>query len=157
MLRNLLYKKEYTTDYFYDTPTLLFYNQHAQVGIRKAANSFMGYVCSNHQVLNTFRLSELPKHLMVDGVSVSLKGSVSTERSMFCISNEIVFILDKDVCLDEEFFELNIEYSNDVEDSVQGILILVQDLIGRTLKPLSFNKSDRLFKQLSENRGDIFA
>ena len=148
ILRGSLFKKEFFTDYFYDTSGLLFYEQYAQIVIRKSATSFMGYVVSHDQVANSFSLDKIPNILSVDGVAVSLKGSIATERSVFGLSHNVEFILDKDICLDEESFEFYVKYPIDQEQAVSGMIQLVRAILGKTLNPSSISKSDRLFKNI---------
>ena len=150
------------TNYYYDTRDEVMRKRNVTVRVRQKNNKLIGTVkrhleTDNCSIEEHFRVDTLPRVIMWDGMPLWLKGSLQTERKIFQVCDGIILMLDLNQYLGTVDYELEIEYSESLRKQAEGILILIESLLGKQMNQKSVSKSERFFQRLSILGGAIYA
>ena len=142
------------TNYYYDTPAREFRQQNTTVRIRHKGHNFKGTVkkhlaekhCSTER---SFSVKNLPHSFETDGKRVYMQGQLKTYRVEVPITDFAVMMIDKNEYLDQIDYEMELEYSEDTCREANGMMQLVEKLLGRREKSIEpVSKSERFFRRL---------
>ena len=142
------------TNYYYDTRDEVMRKRNTTVRVRQKNNKLIGTVkrhleTDHFSMEERFQVDTLPRVIMWDGMPLWLKGSLQTERKVFKVCDGIILMLDLNQYLGTVDYELEIEYSESLREQAEGILILIESLLGKQMNQKSVSKSERFFRQLN--------
>lgn len=146
-------------NHYYDTPDGRMRAENTTVRIRDINGRLRGTVkrhekdgCSTEE---PFRTDRLPEWLELDGEMLERRGSLTTRRKSYRMPDGFSLMLDENLYLGCQDFELELEYPAGRDEQADGILLCLQALIGHKF-PVSAAKSERFFRRLEVLNADPF-
>lgn len=138
-------------NYYYDTSSLSFHNQHVTVRIRQDDSGLIGqfkkhHLCSTLSEESTFNVDVLPRTMFVNACELELQGELVTKRDSIIVSDDLRLDFDTNYYLGFNDFELEIEYSKNNTRKLKEVLQLMKDY-----EHCKNGKSTRFFQKRSCN------
>lgn len=135
-------------NHYYDTPDGRLRQENITVRVRGKNGSLFGTVkrhgkdgCSTEE---SFGIDLLPERLEFDGLTLERQGSLTSCRKIYRLPDGFSLMLDKNLYLGCQDFELELEYPAGCDARADGILLCLQALIGHKFS-VSAAKSERFF------------
>lgn len=135
-------------NHYYDTPDGRMRADNTTVRIRGVNGRLRGTVKRHgndgFSTEESFGVELLPERLEKDGVTLKRQGSLTTCRKTYRLPDGFSLMLDENLYLGCQDFELELEYPAGHDARADGILLCLQALIGHKF-PVSAAKSERFF------------
>ena len=161
MFNLLTVETDLQTNYYYDTLDEIMRKKNVTIRVREKNGKLLGtvkrHLVNGDSLEEHFHVDTLPQVIMLEGTPVWLKGSLVTERKTLRVSDGITLMLDLNQYLNTVDYELEIEYSEQLRDQAEGILMLIRCLLARTQQKGAISKSERFFQRLSNRGGSNYA
>ena len=151
----IMTKRLQQTNYYYDTKNELMRKDNVTVRIRQKGAKLNGTIkrhldTSGYSTEEHFSVDRLPVAIVLDGVSVWLRGALVTNRAVFRICEGIMLMLDFNSYLDIMDYELEVEFTDDLRSQAEGILTFIRSLLHHEHITESITKSERFFRRLNQ-------
>lgn len=141
------------TNYYYDTRDQKLRRSNITARIREKDGKltatikehFMG---THHSTETTFRVDVITRVISYNGENLYLYGKLHTKRMEIDIGKDIKIMLDYNVYLGTEDYELEIEYESPNRKKALDVVRFLESTLGKNKLFPSSSKSNRFYKNL---------
>ena len=142
------------TNYYYDTREEIMRMANTTIRVRQKGNRLNGtikrHLADGCSIEEHFHVDMLPRVMMIDSIPVWLKGSLTTERTIYKFCDGIEMMLDLNKYLGVVDYELEIEFREDLRKQAEWLLSSIKTLLQNDVKDTVACKSERFFQRLKE-------
>lgn len=142
-------------NYYYDTYNEKLRKNNITCRIRQKDDTLVGTIKKHitnddRSVEQNFEVKSLPYIMKIDETDVSLKGQLTTFRSIYTVSESIDLILDKNIYLGTVDYEIEVEYNDGYEREADRFINNLIEIIGKQAScEQRISKSERFFEKLN--------
>lgn len=140
-------------NHYYDTDTQALRKDNITLRIREKNGKYQGTIKQHAEekgmaIEENFSVEGIPPKMWYKEKFVKRQGALTTYRLEVCLFDDITVMLDHNMYLQNEDYELEIEYQKDSAQEAYGILRFLQAFVHSENHEVSPCKSERFFRKL---------